>query len=317
MTQQKPSTTSRQAKPNQPPVAVSARRSPAAPTSPAGTFLSGKSGARRGGARRRPLRAIPAGEDEQARLDAVLHHRNALLEASRVLLRSLADMPALIRLGHDEALRNVLVQEVRTFERLGERANIRIEHIVGARYCLCTALDEAAMRELVAQKNTSGSVAWAADALTRRIREDNQGGSKIYALTVNLLNDADEHLALLEVIYRIFSLGFEGRYRQGAARGPHERIRERLYNEISSRAAPVPNALSPHAHSDMTAQPASYFEIPVRMSIAVLSVALLGLYIYCRSHLDALADEVHREFTHIVRVAPADSGASLAPRPVR
>ncbi|MDR6500156.1 type VI secretion system protein ImpK [Burkholderia ambifaria] len=294
-----------------PPKTVSARRVPTPPRRPNSTFLSGKNTRQRSNSRHsRPLGSISPPEDEQTRLAAVRGHRNALLEASRVLLRAFVDMPALIGLGHDERLRDLLMDEVRVFERLCVRANIRDEHVIGARYCLCTALDEVAMRELVARGDTSGSVAWASGALTQRIGEDNQGGSKIFALSLRLLKDEADHWPLLEVIYRIFSLGFEGRYPHGKTFGVHDRVRERICNAIAVHLPPIPDALSPHAQSTATARRTFHFEIPVWMSVALLSVALCALYAFCRAELDAQADDVHRQLSNIARVA---SGSAIDP----
>lgn len=290
------------------PKTVSARRALAPPRRLNGTFLSDKHARRQSSSRRsRPLGPLAPPEDEPTRLAAVVGHRNALLEASRVLLRAFVDMSALIDTGHDERLRDLLMEEVRVFERLCVRANIRDEHRIGARYCLCTALDEAAMRVLAARGDASGSVAWASGALTQRIGEDNQGGSKIYALSLRLLKDDTDHWPLLELIYRIFSLGFEGRYPHGRTFGAHDRVRERIYNAIAVHLPPVPDALSPHAKTIATARRTSCFEIPVWMSVALLSVMLCALYVFCRVELGAQADDVRRQLSNIAPIAPNSS----------
>ncbi|AOI61102.1 type IVB secretion system protein IcmH/DotU [Burkholderia diffusa] len=290
------------------PKILSARRAFTPPRRPNGTFLSRKNTGQRSSSRRsRPLGPLSPPEDEQARLAAVLGHRNTLLEASRVLLRALVDIPALIDIGHDERLRDLIMDEVRAFERLCVRANIREEHMIGARYCLCTALDEAAMRVLAARGDTSGSVAWAAGALTQRIGEDNQGGSKIYALSLRLLQDDANRWPLLEVIYRIFSLGFEGRYLRGRTFGAHDRVRERIYNAIAVHLPPVPDALSPHAQFAETTQQVSHFEIPVWMSVVLLSVMLCAFYAFCRIELGTQADSVRQQLSDITRVAPRNA----------
>ncbi|VBB15388.1 type VI secretion system protein (DUF2077) [Burkholderia stabilis] len=224
-----------------------------------------------------------------------------------MLLRAFVDMSALVSIGHDERLRDLLMDEVRVFERLCVRANIRDEHMIGARYCLCTALDEAAMRALAARDDTSGSVVWASDALTQRIGEDNQGGSKIYVLSLRLLKDDADHWPLLEVIYRIFSLGFEGRYPHGRTFGAHDRVRERIYNAIAVHLPSVPDALSPHAQTISTARRASCFEIPVWMSLAFLSVTLCALYAFCRIELGTQADDLQRQLADIARVATGNA----------
>ena len=217
------------------PKIVSARRTSAPPRRPNGTFLSNRNPRQQPGSRRnRPFGPLAPPEDEPTRLAAVLGHRNALLEAGRVLLRALVDMSALIDTGHDARLRDLLLEEVRVFERLCVRANIRVDHRIGARYCLCTALDEAAMRELAARGDASGSAAWASDALTQRIGEDNQGGLKVYALTLRLLDDAGDHWPLLELIYRIFSLGFEGRDCGASAHRPERAVAPRHDGRIAA-----------------------------------------------------------------------------------
>ncbi|WP_330728548.1 type IVB secretion system protein IcmH/DotU [Burkholderia multivorans] len=284
---------------------VSARRTSAPPRRPNGTFLSNRNPRQQPGSRRnRPFGPLAPPEDEPTRLAAVLGHRNGLLEAGRVLLRALIDMSALIDTDHDARLRDLLLEEVRVFERLCVQANIRVDHRIGARYCLCTALDEAAMRVLAARGDASGSAAWASDALTHRIGEDNQGGSKVYALTLRLLDDAADHWPLLELIYRIFSLGFEGRYPHGRTFSAHDRVRERIYNAIAAHLPTVPNALSPHAATIESARPRACFEMPVWLSAALLSAALCALYVYCRIESGAQADDVQRQLSNIARTAP-------------
>lgn len=300
------------------PKIVSASRALAPPQRPNGTFLSDRNARQQPSSRRsRPLGPLAPPEDEPTRLTAVLGHRNALLEASRVLLRAFVDMPALIDTGHDERLRDLLMEEVRVFERLCVRANIRDEHMIGARYCLCTALDEAAMRVLAARGDVPGSVAWASGALTQRIGEDNQGGSKIYALLLRLLKDGADHWPLLELIYRIFSLGFEGRYPHGGTFGAHDRVRERIYNAIALHLPPVPDALSPHAQAIATARRRSCFEIPVWMSVALLSVVLCALYVFCRIESGAQADDVRQQLSNIARIASGSALDSPGGNPAR
>jgi type VI secretion system protein ImpK len=96
--------------------------------------------------------AVPFGE----RLNAVEQSRNPLLEAARVLLRALADMPDDLEVDETLLLRDLLEQEVRVFQKLCEEANIRRDHMIGARYCLCTALDEAATQTAWGREGSSG-----------------------------------------------------------------------------------------------------------------------------------------------------------------
>lgn len=47
--------------------------------------------------------------------------------------------------GNDiETLRELLIREVPIYQTLCDQANLRRKHVLAVRYCLCTALDEAA-----------------------------------------------------------------------------------------------------------------------------------------------------------------------------
>ncbi|WP_434113652.1 type IVB secretion system protein IcmH/DotU [Paraburkholderia caffeinilytica] len=170
-----------------------------------------------------------------ARLAAISDAENPLLEAARPLLRALADMPMQLSAPTIALLHHLLEQELISFQKLCEHAHIRRDHVVGARYCLCTALDEAAMQTEWGRSEDTG-VEWITNGLATRFHEDRHGGDKIYLLVGRLLGDAREHLNLLEVIYRILSLGFEGRYRYEVnGHRKHESIRQRLYDEIATQ----------------------------------------------------------------------------------
>ncbi|MCI0151578.1 type VI secretion system protein TssL, long form [Paraburkholderia sediminicola] len=257
-------------------------------------------------------REIPPGEPASSRLSAITAASNPLLEAARPLLRTLADMPDSMDIEYALALNDLLVEEVGTFERLCAQGNIRRDHMIGARYCLCTALDEAAMRSLGDGKDAS---AWASRMLATTFHEDTSGGVKVYLLTGRLMKEPDEHIDLLEVIYRILSFGFEGQYRSGQdAHRRHEAIRQRLYSEIMARRPPVPVPLSPNALSNVQlAGRISHFDFPVWITVVVLSVILLGMYGYDRYRLATRTAEVQKQIADIGRMMPL--AAPPAPPP--
>nr|WP_049868937.1 type VI secretion system protein TssL, long form [Paraburkholderia phytofirmans] len=249
------------------------------------------------------LASIPAGEPQAARLQAVEDATNPLLEAARPLLRALADMPDNLDLTAIDQLHLLLKQEVRTFQRLCEQANIRRDHMIGARYCLATALDEAAGKTVWGQRETG--VEWLRKGLATEFHEDRQGGDKVYLLIGRLMNEPREHLDLLEVIYRILSLGFMGRYRHEAdGARKHDAVRQRLYNEIQTQRGVVPIALSPRVQSDSRGQRLSVYDFPVRITFAVLGLILLGLFGWFKYHLLNHGASVEKQITDIGHLTP-------------
>lgn len=69
---------------------------------------------------------------------------NPLVEAANPLLNAISQIRQSATHANPAQLRQQLIDKVRHFELHGQRANLPYEVIIGARYCLCTALDEAA-----------------------------------------------------------------------------------------------------------------------------------------------------------------------------
>lgn len=248
--------------------------------------------------------ATSSAADQRERLIAVRDAKNPLLEAARPLLRALADIPEHIGTNATLSLRMLLEQEVRAFERLCEQANIRLDHMIGARYCVCTALDEAAMQTDWGKRSDS-AVDWMTNGLATAFHEDRKGGDRVYLLIGRLMSEPREHLDLLEVIYRILSLGFEGRYREerGSSRR-HEAVRQRLYNEIMSQREPVPVALSPHWKSDVKGRRMSFYDFPVWITVVVLSLILVCLFGYFKYELLNRKAAVQKQIIDIGHMTP-------------
>nr|WP_279629080.1 type VI secretion system protein TssL, long form [Caballeronia ptereochthonis] len=252
----------------------------------------------------RSAMGIPPGEPLAARLKALQEAANPLLEAARPLLRALADMPAELDLQGIDQLHLLLKQEVRAFQRLCEQANIRRDHMIGARYCLCTALDDAATQTHWGKRETG--VRWIATGLAAEFHEDRHGGDKIYLLIGRLMTEPREHLELLEVVYRVLSLGFMGRYRHDAdGTRKHDAVRKRLYNEIQTQRGIVPMALSPQARSDARGTRMSVYDFPVWISFTVLGAILIVLFGWYEYHLLERSGALEQRIADIARAAPS------------
>ncbi|MDR5767875.1 MULTISPECIES: type VI secretion system protein TssL, long form [unclassified Caballeronia] len=249
------------------------------------------------------IKRIPPGEPASARLCAIEQATNPLLEASRPLLRALAEIPDTLTSIQITTLHALLKEEVRAFQRLCEQANVRREHMLGARYCLCTALDEAAMQTTWGKRESG--VAWIRDGLATEFHEDRQGGVKIYLLIGRLLSQPHEHHDLLEVIFRVLSLGFMGRFAHEAdGARKHDAIRQRLYHEIQAHRKPLAVALSPHASSDARGERLSVYDFPVWISFTLLGVVLLGLFGWFKYQLLSDGASVEKLIVDIGKMTP-------------
>ncbi len=224
---------------------------------------------------------------------------NPLLEAARTLLQALADTPVELDNQAARGWRLWLQHEVRIFERVCAELQLRADLVHSARYCLCTALDEAAIRSDWGKHLTNGKD-WNTNCLAMMFGGDRQGGDRVFEIARQAMRSPHENLDLLEVIQNILDLGFEGRYRCGAgARNRLSAFRHELHDTVVVNAW---NPVGPQGDSralspiDVTTRPRVRVDPWVRHAgpvstwrsgwstwlrlTALMTVAILGISIY-------------------------------------
>ncbi|MDQ0588662.1 DotU family type VI secretion system protein [Variovorax paradoxus] len=173
--------------------------------------------------------------------DTALAGNNPLVAAANPLLDLI---PQIRATGHHDApaqLREHLVDEVRRFETRAQQSGIAPEVIIGARYCLCTAVDEAA-----ALTPWGGSI-WSSQSLLVMFHNETWGGEKFFQLLSRLVQNPQQHLQLIELIYFCLAMGFEGRFRViDNGRTQLETLKQRLLQIIRQARGEIAAPLSPH-----------------------------------------------------------------------
>lgn len=252
----------------------------------------------------------------EPKLARILRADNRLLRAARPLIRASAEISDIkLRRAQVEKLRAVLVKEIQTFEKLCHRADIDRNHIVGASYCLCSALDEAAHHTTWGGSGKNGAGAWSKHPLTVQFHGDRDGGTKVFQLLARLAEDPDANLHLIVLIYYLMNVGFMGMYRT-KANGEHEhhQLRDKLYAIMKPRLPPVPRELSPSLTVATERNLKPIGGIPVWVTFVVGAVVLLGVYAVLNYRLhtqaDALLQEIHaieRAVSRPIVLRPADA----------
>jgi type VI secretion system protein ImpK len=185
------------------------------------------------------------GFDAASRLrpdEYVISGSNPLVAAANPLLDLIPQIRATSTHPSPALLREHLLDEVRQFELRAQQAGIPNETILGARYCLCTALDEAA-----ALTPWGGGGTWSAHSLLVTFHNETWGGEKFFQLLAKLTQNPSHHLDLLELLYYCLLLGFEGRYRVvDNGRSQLETLRQRLLRILRSARGEYARELSPH-----------------------------------------------------------------------
>jgi type VI secretion system protein ImpK len=200
---------------------------------------------------------IPLSYVERLQQAAAAAH--PMLEAARPLLQALHSVPSELAARAVPPYRQWLLSEARMFERVCNGLKVPTNDASHARYCLCTALDEAAMQTPWGKGNATGTE-WTANGVAASLGYDRQGGDRVFALIDSTMRDPHANVDLLMVLQQIVESGFKGRYRraQDGAR-TLKSIRKSLDRLIDAmRSAPAAlNAAATHARTHEAPAPAS------------------------------------------------------------
>ncbi|WP_334160839.1 DotU family type VI secretion system protein [Achromobacter insolitus] len=229
--------------------------------------------------------------------DYVISGTNPLVAAANPLLDLIPQIRATATHPSPAMLREHLLDEVRQFELRAQQAGISNETILGARYCLCTALDEAA-----ALTPWGGGGVWSAHSLLVTFHNETWGGEKFFQLLAKLSQNPGQHLDLLELLYYCLLLGFEGRYRViDNGRSQLETLRQRLLRILRGARGDYPLALSPHWRDEPAQTPLRRLPVPLWVFGALAAVLALALYWGLGWRLGGQSDEV---FASIAKLRP-------------
>jgi type VI secretion system protein ImpK len=201
-------------------------------------------------------------------------------------------------------LRERVIQEVHVFENNARRAGVSPEDLYVARYVLCTAIDEAVL-------NTPWGAAsnWDMQSLLVTFHKEAKGGVRFFQLLGELSQDPRRHLHLLELMYILLALGFQGRYRHADnGRQQLERLREQLYRDIRQQRGDYERALSPHWKGEQRDYRPLTQYVPWWVILAGFAAFLLLVYMVLSFRL---GDEATPAYAAI-----ADIGVEQMPRRV-
>jgi type VI secretion system protein ImpK len=194
--------------------------------------------------------APPRYEDLAQRMIYAAHLRPA--ETFNISLNPLVAgaselLSEVVRLKHSETredlieLKKNLTSELHLFDARAANDGVESSQVMGARYVLCTVLDEA-----VVTTPWGNESEWSRMSLLSSFHNETSGGEKFFNLLDRLSKEPIRNLPILELMYLCLALGFEGKYRV-QARGmlELESTRDALYRQIRQLRGDVPRELSP------------------------------------------------------------------------
>nr|WP_199852944.1 DotU family type VI secretion system protein [Pantoea vagans] len=202
-------------------------------------------------------------------------HQNVLVAAANPLINAIPQIRHSVSHEDPAQLRQQLIDQIRRFELSCQQSGLGYEVIIGARYCLCTALDEAAALTPWGSRGV-----WTSNGLLVTFHNETWGGEKFFQLLAKLSQNPRRHILMLELIYFCLLLGFEGRYRVlDNGRSQLETIKQRLLQMIKSVRGSYAAALSPHLTDQPVLRKLWRPMIPLWACAAVAGLAACLFYI--------------------------------------
>jgi type VI secretion system protein ImpK len=215
---------------------------------------------------------------------------NPLEIAASSLLALLTQLKTLSAHPDPAGLRDRVIGEIQRFEqRARELGYHDATGLTAARYVLCTALDD-----VVLNTPWGSASVWQQQSLLVTFHREAWGGEKFFQILDRLLQDPGRHIDLLEFMYLLMALGFQGRYRVlKDGRNRLEEVREKLYRTLRSQRGDFERELSPHWRGVGDQRNPLLRYVPLWVVAAVSAVFLLGLYLFFSLRLGVASDPVY------------------------
>lgn len=131
---------------------------------------------------------------------------NPLIEAAKPVLILANSMQQTTSQLSTDSLINKFSLLINNFEENAEKNGARYDAIQAAKYCLCTFVDELAVRAGWADET------WSKNSLLVSFYDETWGGERFFEIIQNLKQDSDKNIDLLEFMYLCLQFGYKGKY---------------------------------------------------------------------------------------------------------
>lgn len=230
--------------------------------------------------------SMPAAPAARTDLPDVISGGNPLVASANALLNLIPQIRAMASNSDPEGFQRLLLANIRDFERGAGAAGVPIETVIGARYCLCTVVDEAA-----AQTPWGGSGVWPKYSLLVALHNETWGGEKFFQLLAKLVQTPHQHIDLIELMYFCLMLGFEGRYRViENGRSQLETLKARLLALIESTRGDRSSALSLRWKGEDRKAAPPWTMVPLWVAAALTLLLAFLLFLWFSYRLAAQSD---------------------------
>ena len=220
---------------------------------------------------------------------------NPLINAAIAPLTLIPQFATTAQHSDVEGLRQQLIQHINAFEVQARNSGESPETINAARYCLCTALDEAVLSTPWGSAST-----WSTQSLLVTFHKEAWGGEKFFLVIENLAQDPGRNINLLEFLYVLLCLGFQGKFRvleRGDAR--LEELRSNLFERLRPFRGEFERELSPRWRGDPGQRRGLARRVPLWVVAALTAAVVLTTFAGFSYVLTLSADPVQERLESI------------------
>lgn len=137
---------------------------------------------------------------------SIVNIYNPLIEAAKPVFILVNAMQQTTSQLSTDSLINKFSILINNFEENAEKNGARYDAIQAAKYCLCTFVDELAVRAGWADET------WSKNSLLVSFYDETWGGERFFEIIQNLKQDPDKNIDLLEFMYLCLQFGYKGKY---------------------------------------------------------------------------------------------------------
>ncbi len=228
---------------------------------------------------------------------------NPILDAATTLIALAVELRNTPVVNNLDLLHKQCLNQMRDFENQLRKADVEMDDIADARYCLCTVIDETVLNTPWGTNSM-----WSTKSLLSIFYKQTWGGEQFFSILENRLTNPAKNKDLLEFMYVCLELGFEGKYRVDPNGYKQiEEHKDRLYRELARLKGELSKEISPRWQSNVPEMISSSRKVPVWMVGLVLAAILLGLYMTFSYQLSEKADPVYKRFATLIPETQVES----------
>lgn len=202
-----------------------------------------------------------------------------------------------------------IINELKLFKSKCTEYGFNEKTINAASYCLCAAIDEA-----VLSTRWGTQSCWVQQSLLSVFHNETWGGERFYHILEHVAQDPLRNILLLELMYLLLSLGFEGKFYNDIT--IREEVRHRIFSKIKKVHGKITRRLSVHPKDVETLILKKKKRKSLRWMIHGSLIIFSVMYVIINMMLNINSGNTLKRLSHIGVESPITAYSELLDRPI-